>query len=149
MSKTSYFTKETRERPWYVVDLDGQVLGRVAAGIAKLLIGKNQPHYTPGQDTGGFVIAINAAKVKVTGNKEEGKVYYRHSGYPGGIRSKTFSQRIDSEAGEVVRDAVKGMLPKNKLGARLITKFKVYDGENHPHSAQQAQSISAEQLVSL
>lgn len=149
MSKTSYFTKETRERPWYVVDLDGQVLGRAAAGIAKLLIGKNQPHYTPGQDTGGFVIAVNASKVRVTGNKREDKQYYRHSGYPGGIRSKSFSQRISTEPREVVRDAVKGMLPKNKLGARLITKFKIYEGENHPHSAQKAQSISAEQLAEL
>lgn len=149
MSKTSYFTKETRDRPWYVVDLDGQVLGRAAAGIAKLLIGKNQPHYTPGQDTGGFVIAVNAAKVKVTGAKAEDKHYYRHSGYPGGIKSKTFNQRIESEPVEVIRDAVKGMLPKNKLGARLITKLKIYSGENHPHSAQQAQNVSAEQLGTL
>jgi large subunit ribosomal protein L13 len=149
MSKTSYFTKESRERPWYVVDLDGQVLGRAAAAIASLLIGKTQPQYTPGQDTGGFVIAINAAKIKVTGNKAKDKVYYTHSGYPGGIKSKNYSQRISTEPTEVIRDAVKGMLPKNKLGARLITKLKIYSGADHPHAAQQANIISAEQLGTL
>lgn len=149
MSKTSYFTKDSRERPWYVVDLEGQVLGRAAAAMAKLLTGKTQPQYTPGQDTGGFVIAINAAKVRVTGAKAKDKIYYTHSGYPGGIRSKSYNQRMASEPTEVIRDAVKGMLPKNKLGARLITKLKIYSGAEHPHAAQQAERLSAEQLGAL
>jgi large subunit ribosomal protein L13 len=146
---TSYFTKEKVERKWYVVDLDGQVLGRAAAGIAKLLIGKNTPQYTPGQDCGGFVIVLNADKVAVTGNKMEDKIYYRASGYPGGLHQRTFAERMKLQPEEVIRDAVKGMLPHNKIGNRLITKLKVYRGGSHPHAAQEPVAVSKEMLVAL
>src|SRR5947207_6393980 len=125
MSKTPYFTKDRVERGWYVVDCDGQVLGRCASRIAAILLGKHLPTYTPGQDTGGFVVAVNASKIAVTGAKLEDKEYFNHSGYPGGLRTRTLRQRLDANSAEVIRDAVKGMLPHNKLGARLITKLKV------------------------
>jgi large subunit ribosomal protein L13 len=144
---TPYFTKERVERKWYVVDCTDQVLGRCAANIAKLLIGKTEPTYQPGQDTGGFVVAINTDKIRVTGAKLEQKVYYRHSGYPGGIKAATLQERLDKNSAEVIRDAVKGMLPHNKVGSRLITKLKVYAGDKHPHSAQEPAEISAEQLT--
>jgi large subunit ribosomal protein L13 len=147
--KTSYFTKDQVERKWYVVDLEGQVLGRVAAGIAKLLIGKNSPQYTPGQDCGGFVVVLNADKIVVTGNKVEDKIYYRASGYPGGLAQRTFGERMVLQPEEVIRDAVKGMLPHNKLGNRLITKLKIYRGGSHPHSAQEPVVVSGETLATL
>jgi len=147
MSTTPYFTKERVERPWYVVDADGQVLGRLAVGIAKLILGKNRPEYTRGQDCGAFVVVLNADKVQVTGRKLSQKIYYWHSGYPGGMRSRTLKQRLASNPAEVIRDAVQGMLPHNKLGARLITKLKVYNGDQHPHKAQQPQVVTAEQLA--
>lgn len=149
MSKTPYFTKDRVERPWYVVDLKGQVLGRAAAGVAKLLIGKTEPTYTPGQDCGSFVVVLNAEKIAVTGNKLLQKRYYRHSGYPGGISSKTLEQRLELQPNEVFRDAVKNMLPHNKLGKRLITKLKVYAGSEHPHKAQMPKEITVEQLAVL
>ena len=149
MSKTPYFTKDRVERPWYVVDAEGLTLGRLAQGIAKLLIGKNRPEFTPGQDCGGFVVVTNADKFTVTGTKLLNKKYYRHSGYPGGIRHRTLEQRLARDPEEVVRDAVKGMLPSNKLGNRLITKLKVYRSADHPHSAQQPEAVSFEQLKSL
>jgi large subunit ribosomal protein L13 len=139
MSKTPYFTKDRVERPWYVVDADGQLLGRFAATVAELLIGKNRPEFTPGQDCGGFVVVINADKISVTGRKLQQKKYYNHSGYPGGLRERTLAQRMGRDPDGVIRDAVKGMLPKNKLGSRLITKLKVYAGPEHPHSAQMPQ----------
>jgi large subunit ribosomal protein L13 len=147
--KTSYFTKEKVERKWYVVDLENQVLGRVAAGIAKLLIGKNVPQYTPGQDCGGFVVVLNADKVAVTGNKVQDKIYYRASGYPGGLHQRTFGERMKLQPEEVIRDAVKGMLPHNKLGNRLITKLKIYRGGAHPHAAQEPVVVSGETLATL
>jgi len=139
MSKTPYFTKDRVERPWYVADADGQYLGRFAATVAELLIGKNRPEFTPGQDCGGFVVVINADKISVTGRKLQQKKYYNHSGYPGGLRERTLAQRMGRDPDGVIRDAVKGMLPKNKLGSRLITKLKVYAGPEHPHSAQMPQ----------
>jgi large subunit ribosomal protein L13 len=144
---TPYFTKERVERKWYVVDCTDQVLGRCAANIAKILIGKTEATYQPGQDTGGFVVAINTDKIRVTGTKMKNKVYYRHSGYPGGLKEATLEERLKKNSREVIRDAVKGMLPHNKIGARLITKLKVYEGDKHPHSAQVPQDISAEQLT--
>ena len=149
MSKTTYFTKDRVERPWYVVDAEGQILGRFAQGVAKLLIGKNRPNFQPGQDCGGFVVVCNAEKIAVTGRKLRDKVYYRHSGYPGGIKARTLEQRLEREPAEVIRDAVKGMLPRNKLGKRLITKLKVYAGPDHPHQAQQPEEVPAEQLSRL
>lgn len=146
MGKTPYFTKERVERKWYVIDCTDKVLGRIASDIAKVLIGKHLPTYTPGQDTGGFVVAINADKLRFTGNKLEGKVYYRHSGYPGGLKERTLAERMKINSAEVLRDAVKGMLPHNKIGARLITKLKVYSGDKHPHDAQQPEEVTAEQL---
>jgi len=147
MSKTPYFTKDRVERPWYVVDADGQMLGRFAASVAALLIGKNRPEFTPGQDCGGFVVVINAEKISVTGRKLQQKKYYRHSGYPGGLRERTLAQRLARDPEGVVRDAVKGMLPKNKLGSRLITKLKVYAGPEHPHRAQLPQEFDFSQTV--
>jgi large subunit ribosomal protein L13 len=149
MSNTPYFTKDRVKRDWYVVDLDGQVLGRAAAGIAKLLIGKNKPEFQPGQDCGGFVVVLNAGKVRVTGNKLLDKKYYRASGYPGGLHTRTLQERLDLQPQEVIRDAVKGMLPHNKIGNRLITKLKVYTGSEHPHSAQEPSTLSFEQLAAL
>jgi large subunit ribosomal protein L13 len=146
-NNTPYFTKERVERQWYVVDCTDQVLGRVAASIAKILLGKTQPQYTPGQDTGGFVVAINTDKLRVTGNKLNAKMYYNHSGYPGGLRTRTLKERMDKDSAEVLRDAVKGMLPHNKIGARLITKLKMYKGDKHPHDAQAPETVSAEQLA--
>jgi large subunit ribosomal protein L13 len=149
MSTTPYFTKERIDRPWYVVDAEGQVLGRLAAGVAKLMLGKTRPEFTRGQDCGAFVVVINADKIRVTGRKMSQKTYYWHSGFPGGLRARTLQQRMDTQPTEVVRDAIKGMLPHNKLGNRLITKLKVYTGGDHPHQAQQPQVITAEQLAVL
>jgi len=149
MSKTPYFTKDRVERPWYVVDAEGMLLGRFAQGVAKLLIGKNRPEFTPGQDCGGFVVVVNADKFAVTGTKLQNKHYYRHSGYPGGIRSRTLEQRIARDPEQLIREAVKGMLPSNKLGNRLITKLKVYRGADHPHKAQQPEAVTYEQLQVL
>jgi large subunit ribosomal protein L13 len=147
MSKTPYFTKDRIERPWYLVDADGQVLGRFAAAVAALLIGKNRPEYTPGQDCGGFVIVVNAGKIRVTGRKLQQKSYHRHSGYPGGLKSRTLAQRMVRDPEGVIRDAVKGMLPKNKLGSRLITKLKVFAGAEHVHQAQSPRAVGIEQLA--
>lgn len=149
MGKTPYFTQDKVERKWYVVDATDQRLGRMAQGIAKLILGKNNPQYTPGQDCGAFVVVLNADKIAVTGRKLSGKRYYRHSGYPGSIRSLTLEQRLSRDPEEVIREAVKGMLPHNKRGNRLITKLKVYRGSDHPHSAQGPEELSVEQLQAL
>lgn len=149
MSTTPYFTKERVERPWYVVDAEGIALGRLAVGVAKLLIGKNRPEYTPGQDCGAFVIVVNADKFSVTGRKLKDKKYYTHSGFPGGLRTKTLGERMQKHATEVVREAVKGMLPHNKIGARLITKLKLYNGAKHENQAQMPIVLTAEQLAAL
>jgi large subunit ribosomal protein L13 len=123
-------------RRWYVVDADGQTLGRLATRIADVLRGKDKPQYTPHVDTGDFVVVVNAEKIAVTGNKLDEKRYYRHSGYPGGLKSRTLREQLDRRPTEVIRKAVKGMLPKNKLANRQITKLKVYAGPEHPHAAQ-------------
>jgi large subunit ribosomal protein L13 len=129
------------DRRWYVVDAEGQTLGRLATRIADTLRGKDKPQYTPHVDTGDFVIVVNAEKIAVTGNKLDQKRYYRHSGYPGGLRSRTLREQLDRQPTEVLRKAVKGMLPRNRLARAQITKLKVYAGPEHPHSAQAPQPL--------
>ena len=124
------------ERRWYVVDAEGQTLGRLATRIADQLRGKNKPQFTPHVDTGDFVVVVNAEKIAVTGKKLDEKIYYRHSGYPGGLKQRTLREQLDRRPTEVLRLAVKGMLPKNKLAARQLTKLKIYAGPEHPHTAQ-------------
>ena len=124
------------QREWFVVDADGKTLGRLATQIADRLRGKGKPAYTPHVDTGDFVIVVNAEKIAVTGSKLDTKIYYRHSGYPGGIKQRTLREQLDRRPTEVIRKAVKGMLPKNKLAAAQLTKLKVYAGPVHPHAAQ-------------
>jgi large subunit ribosomal protein L13 len=135
--KTYVATAESRQRDWYVVDAEGKTLGRLATQIADVLRGKRKPEYTPHVDTGDFVIVVNAAKVAVTGNKRADKIYYRHTGYPGGIRSRTLAEMLQRQPDEVIRKAVKGMLPRNRLARRQLTKLKIYAGPEHPHQAQQ------------
>jgi large subunit ribosomal protein L13 len=129
------------ERRWYLVDADGKTLGRLATRIADALRGKDKPQYTPHVDTGDFVVVVNAEKIAVTGNKLDDKVYYRHSGYPGGIRSRTLREELERRPTEVIRKAVKGMLPRNRLARAQLTKLKVYAGPEHPHSAQDPKEL--------
>jgi large subunit ribosomal protein L13 len=128
-------------REWYLVDAEGKTLGRLATQIADTLRGKRKPQYTPHVDTGDFVIVVNAEKIQVTGNKLDQKRYYRHSGYPGGLRSRTLREQLDRRPTEVIRVAVKGMLPKNRLARQQITKLKIYAGPEHPHEAQNPKSL--------
>jgi large subunit ribosomal protein L13 len=128
-------------REWYLVDAEGKTLGRLATQIADTLRGKRKPQYTPHVDTGDFVIVVNAEKIQVTGNKLDQKRYYRHSGYPGGIRSRTLREQRERRPTEVLRVAVKGMLPKNRLARQQITKLKIYAGPEHPHEAQNPKSL--------
>ena len=129
-------------REWLVVDASNQVLGRLASEVATLLRGKHKAEFTPHLDAGDFVVVVNAKKISVTGRKLEDKVYYRHSGYPGGIRSETLRERLEKNPERVIRSAVWGMLPKNRLGRQLLRKLKVYAGPDHPHQAQQPKHIS-------
>ncbi len=129
-------------RSWFVVDMNDQVLGRAATEIARILRGKHKPIYSPSVDTGDFVVVVNAEKVKLTGNKLAEKKYYHHTGFPGGIRSITAEKLIEEKPEELIKKAVKGMLPKNKLGRQMIKKLKVYSGGEHPHSAQQPKALS-------
>ena len=131
-------------RRWYVVDAEGQTLGRLATRIANTLRGKDKPEYTPHVDTGDFVVVVNAEKIAVTGKKLDEKIYYRHSGYPGGLKQRTLREQLDRRPTEVIRTAVKGMLPKNKLAARQLTKLKVYAGPDHPHEAQAPKPLEVE-----
>ena len=135
--KTYVATPADRERNWLVVDASGQTLGRLATQIADALRGKRKPTYTPHVDTGDFVIVVNAEKISVTGNKRQAKQYYRHSGYPGGLRSRSLEEMLARRHEEVIRRAVKGMLPRNRLARKQLTKLKVYAGPDHPHAAQQ------------
>jgi large subunit ribosomal protein L13 len=132
-------------REWYLVDAEGKTLGRLATQIADTLRGKRKPQYTPHVDTGDFVIVVNAEKIRVTGNKLDQKRYYRHSGYPGGLRSRTLREQLDRRPTEVLRVAVKGMLPKNRLARQQITKLKIYAGPEHPHEAQNPRPLETEQ----
>ncbi len=124
------------ERQWHVIDASGKVLGRLATQVAVLLMGKHKPIFCRNLDTGDFVIVINSDKVRVTGNKAKQKVYYRHSGYPGGLKSITLEKMMQTNPTRVIEHAVKGMLPHNRLGAAMIKKLRVYVGETHPHLAQ-------------
>jgi large subunit ribosomal protein L13 len=133
------------ERRWYLVDAEGKTLGRLATRVADTLRGKNKAQYTPHVDTGDFVVVVNAEKVAVTGKKLEDKRYYRHSGYPGGIRSRTLQEELDRRPTEVIRKAVKGMLPRNRLARAQLTKLKVYAGPDHPHEAQSPQPLKLEE----
>jgi large subunit ribosomal protein L13 len=127
------------ERKWYVVDAEGQTLGRLATEIATILRGKNKPQYTPHVDTGDFVVVVNAEKVAVTGRKAEQKVYRRHSGYPGGLKETSYERMMERRPTEILRRAVKGMMPKNRLARQQLRKLKIYAGPEHPHAAQNPQ----------
>ena len=129
------------QRDWYVVDAEGKTLGRLATQIADTLRGKNKAVYTPHIDTGDFVVVVNAEKIHVTGQKLDQKMYYNHSGYPGGLRTRTLRTQLDRRPTEVLRKAVKGMLPRNKLANRQITKLKIYAGPAHPHEAQAPKTL--------
>jgi large subunit ribosomal protein L13 len=131
----------TVDRQWWIVDAEGQNLGRLASAIAETLAGKRSPWYTRHCDTGDFVVVVNAEKITVTGNKLRDKKYWRHSGYPGGIRSRSLGEQLERRPEEVLRKAVRGMLPKNSLGRAQLMKLKVYAGTEHPHAAQQPQPL--------
>jgi large subunit ribosomal protein L13 len=131
-------------RDWYVVDADGQTLGRLATQIADTLRGKRKPQYTPHVDTGDFVVVVNAEKIAVTGDKLDSKIYYRHSGYPGGLRQRTLREQLERRPEEVIRKAVKGMLPRNRLARAQLTKLKIYAGPDHPHEAQAPKPLPLE-----
>lgn len=126
---------------WYIIDADGLVLGRLATRIADALRGKGKTNFTPHVDTGDFVVVINCERIRVTGNKLEQKIYYNHSGYPGGLRERTLQEQLDRNPVEVIRHAVKGMIPKNKLGDAQMRKLKIYAGSDHPHAAQLPQPL--------
>ncbi len=136
--RSKFYTPEEASHKWRVFDAEGKILGRLASEIANALRGKDKATFTPNQDCGDFVVVINAEKFKVTGRKDEQKKYYRHSGVPGGFRSETLGKLRDRRPNEVIRRAVKGMLPHNRLSERLITKLKIYSGAEHPHAAQLA-----------
>jgi large subunit ribosomal protein L13 len=142
--RTYVATKENRQRDWVVVDAAGKTLGRLATQVADALRGKRKPEYTPHCDVGDFVIVVNAEKVSVTGNKREDKLYYRHSGYPGGLRSRTLGEMLERQPEEVVRRAVKGMMPRNRLARAQLRKLKVYAGPEHPHEAQKPEPLEIE-----
>ena len=134
--RTESYKRTDIAASWILLDAKGQTLGRFAAKVATMLSGKNKPEYTPNADMGDYVVVINAKEMNVTGKKLDQKIYYRHSGYPGGIKSKPLRDVMESSPSDALKSAVKGMLPKNKLGKQMLTKLKVYDDENHPHSAQ-------------
>jgi len=138
----TYITKPDHiKRQWWVVDAEGQTLGRLASEVAKVLRGKHKPYYAPNLDCGDFVIVLNADKIHVTGNKLDNKIYYRHSGYPGGIRGVTLREQLAKHPTRAVRKAVWGMLPHNRLGRRMIKKLKIYADSTHPHEAQQPEPM--------
>lgn len=139
---TRFVKTEDADRKWYVVDATDQVLGRLAAKVASVIRGKNKPSFTPNMDTGDFVIVVNADKVKMTGKRELQKTYFRHTGYPGGGRELTYQQLKEKHPERIVEFAVKGMLPKTKLGKQLGKKLKVYVGSDHPHTAQKPEPLS-------
>ncbi len=145
LQKTFTPTPADIERSWYVVDAEGIPLGRLASEVAQILRGKHKPTFAPHMDMGDYVIVVNADKVAVTGNKETQKVYYRHSGYPGGLRSQTLEKMRIDHPDRLVTNAVRGMIPKNRLGRQTLTKLKVYAGPNHPHRAQEPQPLTLTQ----
>jgi len=142
--KTYVATPADREREWVLVDATGKTLGRLATQLADVLRGKRKPQYTPHCDVGDFVIVINAEKISVTAKKRAEKLYHRHSGYPGGLRTRTFNDMLERRPEEIIRLAVKGMLPRNRLARTQLTKLKVYAGPEHPHAAQQPAPLEIE-----
>ena len=140
--KTFSAKAEDVNRDWFVVDASDKTLGRLASEIAHRLRGKHKAEYTPHVDTGDYIVVINAEKVRVTGNKATGKMYHRHTGYPGGLKSMSFEQLIDRAPERAIQSAVKGMLPRNPLGRAMFKKLKVYAGDEHPHAAQQPQALN-------
>ncbi|MBW2650648.1 MAG: 50S ribosomal protein L13 [Deltaproteobacteria bacterium] len=139
--KTYSAKKETVVRDWYLVNADGKILGRLAAEIARRLRGKHKPVYTPHVDTGDFIVVVNAEKISFTGKKLTDKIYYHHTGYPGGLKSTTAGKMLEEKPEEILRGAVRGMLPKNSLGRQMLKKLKVYKGDKHPHKAQMAELL--------
>lgn len=142
MKVTKSIQEEDLQRDWYVVDAQGQTLGRLASRIATVLRGKHKPTYTPHTDCGDYVIIVNADKIHVTGQKMTQKMYYRHSGYPGGLKEVMLRDQLQKFPDRVLEQAVRGMLPKNKLGRRMFKKLKIYAGPNHPHQAQQPKELA-------
>lgn len=139
--KTYSAKKEDISAAWYLFNADGKVLGRLASEIAKRLRGKHRPLYTPHVDTGDFIVVINAERIRLTGNKLTSKMYYRHSGYPGGLKTTSARELLEKEPESLLRHAVKGMLPKNSLGREMLKKLKIYRGSEHPHEAQQPEVL--------
>ena len=141
LMKTQFAKKAEIERKWIVVDAKDQILGRLAVQIATRLMGKDKPTFTPNADTGDFIVVVNAEKVRLTGNKLDKKIYYWHTGYPGGIKSETARERLEKYPERVLSAAVRGMLPKSRLGRAMLKKLKVYAGPDHPHAAQKPEQI--------
>ncbi len=139
---TKFVKPEDANRKWYLVDAKDQVLGRLATKIAGVIRGKNKAIFTPNMDTGDFVVVINADKIKMTGKREELKTYSHYSGYPGGLKTRKYGEMLQKKPEFIIETAVRGMLPKNRLGSKLIKKLKVYKGEEHPHKAQKPETIS-------
>ena len=139
--KTTALRTQDIEQKWYLLDCSGKRLGRLSVQVANILRGKNKPEYTPNSDVGDFVVLVNAKNIEVTGNKSENKIYFRHTGYPGGIKQISFKDQLEKDPEKIIRDAVKGMLPKNKLNRQIIKKLKVYNDETHPHEAQNPEVI--------
>ena len=141
MQKTTILKEGEFEKNWYLVDASGKTLGRLATRIATVLRGKHKPGFSPHMDIGDFIVVVNASKIHVTGNKREDKQYWSHTGYPGGLKLASFKQKMEKDPTFAVTNAVKGMLPHNKLGRRLLKKLKVYGGTEHPHKAQQPEPL--------
>jgi large subunit ribosomal protein L13 len=139
--KTLFARENEVKKKWHLVDADGMVVGRLATRVASILRGKNKPVFTPHADTGDFVVIINAERARLTGNKLENKTYYRHSGYPGGIKKRVAKDLMKDAPEEIIISAVRGMLPKNRLGRQQIKKLKVYRGAEHPHAAQKPEAL--------
>jgi large subunit ribosomal protein L13 len=145
LQRTFTPTPSDVDRTWYVVDADGIPLGRLASEVAQILRGKHKPSFAPHMDMGDYVIVVNAEKVAVSGNKETGKVYYRHSGFPGGLRSDSLAEMRAEHPERLIENAVRGMIPKNRLGRQTLTKLKVYPGHDHPHDAQKPKPLTLSQ----
>jgi len=140
---STYFPKGEIARKWYVIDADGQTLGRLASRAARILSGKDNPKFTPFIDMGDFVVVINAGKIKLTGMKSSKKVYRHYTGFPGGLREEEFAKRLERKPELIIQEAIEGMLPKGRLGHSMRTKLKVYSGDQHPHQAQKPEAIAA------
>tara|TARA_B100001250_G_scaffold314517_1_gene276729 strand:+ start:13 stop:438 length:426 start_codon:yes stop_codon:yes gene_type:complete len=139
--KTTALRTQDIEQKWYLMDCSGKRLGRLSVQVANILRGKSKAEYTPNSDVGDFVVLVNAKNIQVTGNKSENKIYHRHTGYPGGIKKISFKDQLAKDPEKIIRDAVKGMLPKNRLNRQIIKKLKVYNDEVHPHEAQNPEVI--------